>query len=177
MRSFGGIIHSIVLCTLCLSACKSVSQKYDEDLSYVRPSMPAKQIDASYFMNKSDTMTAADSLETAPNTEFIIHRIDSLAKVLEKYKKVKGWRVQVYSGSNFEEASKAREGVVKLLFANIEGDQPEVYREYDGTNFRVKVGNYIDKLRAYRTLVVIKGDHDFRNSLLVPDKVYLDKID
>ena len=170
--------YLLIILTIC-NSCIGVSQQYKEDLSLVRPKMPEKVIDYSFFENKENESSTypKDSLLGKEISPVIIDKIDSLAKKLDEYEVVSGWRVQIYSGTNLQEASSIRKEVITFLEENIDGDIPEVYQNYDGTNIRIKIGDYIEKLRAYRILVLIKGEEGFERSLLVPDRVYLDKID
>ncbi len=66
---------------------------------------------------------------------------------------VKGYRIQIYSGLDRKEAEKAISDFNNLR-VSLE-DKPEL--EYVQPNFKVKVGNYLDKPKAYELYYKIKG--------------------
>jgi hypothetical protein len=66
---------------------------------------------------------------------------------------IKGYRIQIYSGLERKEAEKA---IAELNNARLVFDErPEL--EYVQPNFKVKLGNYLDKPKAYETYYKIKG--------------------
>jgi hypothetical protein len=91
---------------------------------------------------------------------------EKMAAIREKNKSIKytqGYRIQVYSGNSQEAAEKAKETVYRLD-PNLE---PEVI--YFTPNFKVKVGNYYDRVEAYESLVKIR--QAFPQALLLPERV------
>lgn len=66
---------------------------------------------------------------------------------------LKGYKIQIYSGLDRKEAEKAI-----IDFNNLRlgvEDRPEL--EYAQPNFKVKVGNYLDKPKAYELYYKVKG--------------------
>lgn len=102
------------------------------------------------------------------------HKVDSVEQVLENYyenkKQIRGWRIQVWTGQ--------KESGMKLISAQYKDSFEElnlfVHEEWDNTFFRVKIGDFTDRLEAYKALMKIK--EQFSNALLVPDEVDLNKI-
>jgi hypothetical protein len=100
--------------------------------------------------------------------------IDSVDQVLKQYygnkTKAKGWRIQIWDGSNHlqmnEEISKYKASLSNLGLI--------VHDEYDKTMFRLRVGDFTYRLDAFRALQAVKKY--FPNALLVPDEVDLSKI-
>jgi hypothetical protein len=66
---------------------------------------------------------------------------------------VKGYKIQIYSGLDRKEAEKAIADFNNLR-VSLE-DRPEL--EYTQPNFKVKVGNYLDKPKAYELYYKIKS--------------------
>lgn len=66
---------------------------------------------------------------------------------------VKGYKIQIYSGLDRKEAEKAIADFNNLRMG-LE-DRPEL--EYAQPNFKVKVGNYLEKPKAYELYYKIKG--------------------
>jgi hypothetical protein len=99
---------------------------------------------------------------------------DSLTRVLHemqisvnKYNPtIYGYRVQIYfnSGSN----SKKNATAVKTDFVSKYPDIPSTIL-YQPPNFKVRVGNYRDKLEAFKTLKRIRKD--FPSSFIVKDQI------
>lgn len=100
--------------------------------------------------------------------------VDSVTEVLKKYysnkTKAKGWRIQIWDGQTHTD--------MKSVITNYENAYSDLdlilHDEYDKTLFRVRIGDFTDRLEAFRYLQIIKKE--FPNALLVPDQVELSKI-
>jgi hypothetical protein len=137
--------------------------QYDEDLSSYRSKyeLPQKASSATTNTNNS-TATPADFGKDSDNAQVE----EKMAAIREKNKSIKytqGYRIQVYSGNSQEAAEKAKETVYRLD-PNLE---PEVI--YFTPNFKVKVGNYYDRVEAYESLVKVR--QAFPQALLLPERV------
>jgi hypothetical protein len=73
-----------------------------------------------------------------------------------------GYRVQIFNGDR-NQAEKIKTEVLQLY-----RDQP-VYLSYEAPYFKVRVGDYRDKLSAQKMLHAMK--QTYRGVLLVPDKI------
>ena len=85
----------------------------------------------------------------------------AVAKKSVRY--AQGYRIQIYSGNNRDEANKARDRSY-ALFPDI---TPHIV--YNQPTFRVKVGDFVDRLEAqsvYAGLIT-----DFPNAMVVQDKI------
>jgi len=71
--------------------------------------------------------------------------------------------VQIYTGTSREEATKAR----NRSYARF----PDVTPHFDYTqpNFRVRVGDFLDRLEAQRVYAGLLAE--FPNALIVPDRI------
>jgi hypothetical protein len=137
--------------------------QYEEDLSGYRPKyeLPQKTTGAA-TTNTATTNNPADFGKDSDNVQVE----EKMAAIREKNKGIKytqGYRIQIYSGNSQEAAEKAKETVYRLD-ANLD---PEVI--YFTPNFKVKVGNYYDRVEAYETLVKIR--QAFPQALLLPERV------
>ena len=158
-----------ILSIIMLSSCVAMSQKnkgnidkYYEDLSVVRPT----------FVNP-DTLT---SKSTAPSSttppvfqkdvlKRLNVRIDSLAEMNKKYSTIEGYRILVYTGSSSDDAQKNRQLVYEY------NSDLNVYTKYKQPSFRVKVGDYINRVEANYILNDLK--QSFPNAMIVPDQINL----
>jgi hypothetical protein len=78
-----------------------------------------------------------------------------------------GYRVLIYVGNSSEEARTKRTDAYAVL------PDEKSYTDYRQPSFKVKVGDYVDKLEAYfayAKLAVI-----FPNAIVIPDKVNIDR--
>jgi hypothetical protein len=74
-----------------------------------------------------------------------------------------GFRVQVYVGKDREEASR-----IRGICLNLEKDE-EAYLDYDRPNYRVKVGNFLNREDAKELYKKLK--RRFPEAMIVPDQV------
>jgi len=110
-------------------------------------------------------------------THHVNSKVDTMLGKLKTYNEnfiyAQGFRVQLYSGTNMATASSI-EGKVKAAMSNIEGSH-SVYRNYSAPTWKVRAGDFIDRLHAYRLYHKLKKH--FSNALIVPDsKVLIKKI-
>ncbi len=113
------------------------------------------------------------------------HQVDSISDILayeySRYKKARGYRILIYSGSDEELAIEAQKKL-RALEMNAYGDTTSVfqkikiYPKYNAPNFKILVGDYIDKLLAFQMLLQLNDE--FPKALLIPvDDVKLENID
>jgi len=156
----------LVLC----SCASGVSQKsnskessYSEDLSSYRPKV------------EKDTATVepvatADNSKNQPiaTTKDVTVALDrKLAAIAQNAPATaKGYRVSIYSGTSRDEAS-----IIKKQAELISGVQ--VYIQFKTPNFRVKVGDAINRLEANYLLGQLKSD--FPAAVVVPDDIVINQ--
>lgn len=152
------LLVALTLSTLC--SCVAYSQKnYSENLAVVRPT---------YSMDSLNLDSSTDEDLSVEPTQYDNAKVDSSEKLLAdaylKYQFAQGYRIQIYQGK-----SEAQAESVRAKVAELEGFEREaVYLNYRSPNFRVKVGNYTDRLEAYRAYQKIK--EFFPSALLVQEK-------
>jgi hypothetical protein len=143
-----GYIMSIIV----MSSCVAMSQKnksndaYYEDLSLVRLQ----------FINP-------DTLSSKPVKPTV--RIDSLAEINKAYSTIQGYRILVYTGPSSDDAQRNRQSVY-----NYNSDL-NVYTQYKQPSFRVKVGDFTNRVEAHYILNDLK--ESFPNAMIVPDQINL----
>lgn len=78
---------------------------------------------------------------------------------------VAGFRIQLFSTNNFDEAG-AKKAEAEALF---KGEW--VYLQYDQPTYKIRVGNFVTRFDAerFRTLAIEKG---FSGAWIVPEKVF-----
>lgn len=84
---------------------------------------------------------------------------------------LKGWRVQVYFGTGHN-ARQSAERVRAQFMAQYPGIP--VYIIYQQPYFKVRVGNFVDRIAASKFLFLIK--EDYPKAFLTEDKIDLDKL-
>ena len=125
-----------------------------------------------------DMPTFDDTLSTADTSKMILKddkaKVDSVESILvdyyEKKNKTAGWRIQIWTGQK-ESGMKVISNKYDEFYLDLD---LYVHEKWDGTFFRVKIGDFTDRLDAYRYLIKIK--EEFPTALLVPDQVDLNKI-
>lgn len=91
-------------------------------------------------------------------------RIDLLIEDYTKNKKVSGYRIQIFASSNNRwEAVKARSEFLKKY------PEEKSYLIYQAPNYKVRIGDYIERLEAYESLELIKID--FPSAFIVVDEI------
>lgn len=146
------------LITYCLLLLGTYSWgQYSEDLSKVRPEI---EFDEEQFVKEALT-TEVVPFENH-NNALVEEKTEEYVEWLDEIKCARGYRIQVYSGHSEEKV-----GEIKELLKSLEGfEKVDVYVEFNGS-FRVKVGNYINRLEAHAALQ--KLIEEFDNALLLPE--------
>ena len=87
-------------------------------------------------------------------------------KAWEKIDKIDGYRIQItaYSGTNSRNRAEAERAAFKANFPGI-----SVYLSYSEPYFKIRVGNYLTRLEAYKDLKRIKLTYP--NAYIVPEKI------
>ena len=101
------------------------------------------------------------------NVDTLVNRIIS-ANANEQ--KMKGYRVQIYSGNNHLKANKLKAEFM-MSYPN-----DKVYLIYQQPNFKVRIGNYRNQLEALKMYNILQKDQNFRSVLLVPDQIDLPEL-
>jgi hypothetical protein len=159
-----GYIMSIIV----MSSCVAMSQKnksndaYYEDLSLVR----LQFINPDTLSSKpvKPTVVANPSFQYDVSKK-VTMRIDSLAEINKAYSTIQGYRILVYTGPSSDDAQRNRQSVY-----NYNSDL-NVYTQYKQPSFRVKVGDFTNRVEAHYILNDLK--ESFPNAMIVPDQINL----
>ncbi len=137
--------------------------QYSEDLSKVRPQV---EFNEEEFKARKDSVVAIEHHDNAK----VENALEGYAEFVNKIKCARGYRIQIYLGR-----SEAEVEAVKNQLKEIEGfKDADVYVEYK-VDFRVKVGNYIERLRAHQDLIQLQKVFD--TALLLPENcIPVDKV-
>lgn len=171
------MINKLTYCLLVfigLNACSpsttskmSSVEPYTEDLSVHRPTFEKADTILTTKIEDQETVTYPEpEFDVTEKLNFVLDSIDRL-KADKSY--VDGFTIQVYSGTNSEEAKIARGQVYSLL----DGSRPSL--KYDEPNFKVKVGQYLTRLEAQKTFAQLKPK--LPNSIIIPERIYIENID
>lgn len=94
-------------------------------------------------------------------------KIDSTAIKNKRFKYAQGYRILVYTGAGSEEVAKIKDQVSILVGTEA------VYSIYKQPTFRIKVGDYINRVEAAGVMQTLKKD--FPNAILIPDQILIIK--
>lgn len=99
----------------------------------------------------------AQTAAPAPSVEVVADkRVGTLAEKhteINQRGKSKGYRVQIYFGSD-----KAKAKEMKAKFLNLYGREMRAYEPYEQPNFKIRVGDFRTRMEAYRFWKKIKAD-------------------
>ncbi|UII34491.1 hypothetical protein LVD17_11790 [Fulvivirga ulvae] len=157
--------------TIVVFGCKTSSvttsadtEKYKEDLSQLRPKYekPEINIDSASTEMVTDYSDVTPSHDVTAKLNAVLDSIDVLRKDV-RY--IDGFTIQVYSGTNSEEARLSRGKVYSILPES----NPEL--KFDEPNFKVKVGKYYSRIEARKPYAQLKKK--FPGAIIIPERIYL----
>jgi hypothetical protein len=94
-------------------------------------------------------------------------KFDSLATINKKILYTKGYRIQLYNGSNKDAITQIKTKVYTRL------PDIDIYTTFWQPNYKVKAGDFMSKIEAYQALGELLKD--FPTALIVPDEINLKK--
>ena len=161
MRTFSFCLLFIAGCAIQKPATTSQS-RYTEDLSALRPQLD--ESDSTLSVTGMTRKTQYVEAQHAIN-EDLDNVLDSINRIYLSQKYIDGFTIQVYSGLDREAALDARKQLTTVL--------PELASEiqYSQPNFRVRAGNYFNRLDAQKDFVSIK--RYFPNAIITPSRIAL----
>ena len=165
MRISSYLIIGIIALLIC--SCKSTkvtssvaTKKVDEDLSkYIYKPKTASDVKTE---NPATINLSGISFDKQINSH-INPIMDSIAVSNRRYHSAPGYRIMVYSGNSSTESADVRKEVYEW------SKDYEVYTQYKQPAFRVKVGNFEDRISAnYVFSDLVKF---FPNAVIIPDQI------
>jgi hypothetical protein len=143
-------------------------------ISFAQPSKPPENTSAYRlkFENQSSNAssptkeTSGQDIKSSYDVSSLLQsKIDSITLKNKKMKYAQGYRILVYTGTSSEEVSKIKEQVVSLV------PTQSVYSVYKQPTFRLKVGDYADRVEASSVLYQISKD--FPNAIVIQDQILI----
>lgn len=137
--------------------------KYSEDLSVLRPNVEEQA---------QDNITTPDKIKRDPkahvDAQFTINKrldgvLDSIDRLNLNRRSIEGYTIQVYSGTNKDDALNAK----KQLTLSAPNLNSEV--QYEQPNFKVRSGKYYTRLEAQKDFDQIKKS--FPAAIVVPGQI------
>jgi len=134
-------------------------KEYKEDINSFRPRYEVVEEKIELPSTKtSDPVAAKNDIN-----KFLKAKLDSVYSYNANICCADGYRVLIYIGNSSDEARSKRNDVYDVL------PLEKSYTEYRQPSFKVKVGDYVDKLEAYYAYA--KSISIFPNAIVIPDKV------
>jgi hypothetical protein len=144
---------------------------YEEDLSVYRNAQEFKQADETPGEEPAGELpednirtpelnTPASAADISDELQAVL---DSVALKNKSIKTVSGYTILVYSGASRDGANQAKRRVYNVL----PEAQPEL--KYIQPNYKVQVGEFIDRLEAQRTFAMLKSE--FPSAQIVPERI------
>lgn len=166
------ILLFVVVVLVIVSGCKPTQKtttttsqdgKYSEDLSALRPTVEKQT---------QDNITTPEKIRRDPKAyteaQFTVNKrldavLDSIDRLNLNRKSVEGYTIQVYSGTNKDDAL----NVKKQLTLSAPNLSSEV--QYEQPNFKVRSGKYYTRLEAQKDFNQIKKF--FPAAIVVPGQI------
>ena len=156
--------RSLIVVCLFVFSCKAgetAQRASSPDQDLTKYMYKPKVKDATTIVAK-ETITTPVKFEKEINANLRL-TLDSMAVSNKRYQSADGYRIMVYSGGSSEESSIAKKTIYDW------STEYDVYAQYKQPAFRVKVGNFPDRVRAYDVLSdIIKI---FPNAVIIPDQI------
>jgi len=140
--------------------------------SFIKSQDIGLNVDATYSIKQSDSVVGVDTLPPLEDNQHkgeIIYKEDQRFELLLKdylsAKEIQGYRIQLFSGRSRWDAIK-----VKSDFLSKYEDHP-IFLSYQQPNFKLRAGNFRDKLEAYKHLTTYKID--FPTAFIVNESIEL----
>jgi hypothetical protein len=164
----------IIGVTLIAAACKRPSTTknvneatvatYKDDLNKFRPTYKIEETTStSVSTPEKPSKPVASAGPSGDITQKLDVALDTIAVRNRNIRFAQGYRIQIYSGGSREEANRARD----RSYALIKDAIPHIV--YTQPTFRVKVGDFMDRLEAQRVYAILLTE--FPNALIMPDRI------
>ncbi|MFN8416709.1 MAG: SPOR domain-containing protein [Cytophagaceae bacterium] len=138
------------------------TQNYKEDLSQVRPTWEENVNNSNSNQNTNTNASANFPATTEDDAVVLNKKLDSIA-ANRTLQEISGYRILVYSGTSSDESSKVRKQIYQY------DPNLSVYTDFKQPTFRVKVGNFTDRVQANYILNDLRKQ--FPNAMIVPDMI------
>lgn len=82
----------------------------------------------------------------------------------QEHGELPGYRIQIYSGNSLSDAKTQKADFLKLF-------EIQAYIIFESPNYKVRVGNYMNRFEANRDLMIVKNQ--YTDALIVKDLIRL----
>ena len=170
-------------CAAQKSKSKKGNEEYSENLDKVQPKY-TYNLDSLLIVDSASINKEQVLVENSINKS-IEPILDSITELNKNIKYIRGYKVLVFSGNAQEDALEVRKAILEIFEQeeNIEYANTKVDFIYHQPMFRIKVGEYTERLSAVRMAEFLKTqEFDFGeestikvNPLVVPDNIDIRK--
>ncbi|MEQ8625155.1 MAG: SPOR domain-containing protein [Vicingaceae bacterium] len=139
------------------------------ELKVEPPMRSVKEAAITYDVDDAEKKDSWASKKTKKGTLKVVQdkNIDVLVKNYSEEKKFTGYRIQLFAGNSKVEAVKVKSDFI----SKFENNYPEVI--YQVPNFKVRVGNFRDRLEATKMLEIYKAEYPY--AFIVQDNIEFKK--
>ena len=151
---------------LSISIAAAQTDSVAGELKVEPPMRSVKEAAITYDVEKKDSWA---SKRTKKGTLKVVQdkNIDVLVENYSEEKKFTGYRIQLFAGNSKVEAVKVKSDFI----SKFENNYPEVI--YQVPNFKVRVGNFRDRLEATKMLEIYKAEYPY--AFIVQDNIEFKK--
>lgn len=158
------LIFTAFVLLISITSFSQVTEKFGNSIQEKPTNLEAAAIDSTLEQMVEESQTNIVDTGT-----LYIEKDENFDLLLQEYlerKKVSGYRIQLFSGNKRIDALKVKVDFMKLY--------PEVIPEiiYQQPNYKVRVGNYRDRLKAHKNLMLYKID--FTGAFIIKDHIKLE---
>lgn len=156
------VLFIFMLCfySICFAQNDTDIEKYSPTFDY------SKSESNTTYIKEQVISREKPALPSFNNSLRVNSLLDSIYLANKQIKYMEGYRIQVYSGENKDLANQAKELVYKI-FRNA-----DIYTIYKQPSYKIKLGDFTDKLEAIRVLDS-KIKKPFPKALLINDNVFI----
>lgn len=140
----------------------AVKEAYSEDLSYTLPEVETYLSPIRVEEEVEKTPFRQPELDITEDLDVVL---DSIAKINKNLPYLR-YTVMVHNSNSRNDAEEARKDVFRVM----PDAKPKL--QFISPSYIVKVGDFMDQLEAYQTLVKLK--RQFPNAVIIPEQVYID---
>jgi len=140
----------------------AVKEAYSEDLSHTLPEVETYVDPISVEEEVEKAPFRQPELDVSEDLDVVL---DSIAKINKNLPYLR-YTVMVHNSNSRNDAEEARKDVFRVM----PDAKPKL--QFISPSYIVKVGDFMDQLEAYQTLVKLK--RQFPNAVIIPEQVYID---
>ncbi|PSR54427.1 sporulation protein [Adhaeribacter arboris] len=169
-NKISGLVLSFLFLISCARTPGTVSKLEEtaavEDLSAFRPKFPAPPVETI-----NETKPVTEPVITVTPTHHVNNRVlallDTVANANKAIKYAQGYRILAYTGTERKIAMEMRRSIIDRI------PEERDYLQYRQPTFRLKIGDYMNRIEAQQVLSQIKDISP--NALIVSDQINVNR--